>query len=368
MLFDDQLAALESDSRKSGHAGRRARLRAAGRRPRRRARAGHHDRRRLPLLLDRPAQVHRRRHPRPRAVHPQHDHRRVHRRLRGRPGRRAQGRAHADPPPQLPRLADRDPPRRPRGQQDGPRRLVGRALRRDRARLPRLRRPRSASRTSPASRSRACRARTSSTRRRDALVRRADADGVPRGGRARRGAHAARPVPHAGAVGQPARPRLPRLRRHDRGRHDLPGRPHRRPAVGADERGRAHRHLRRRPRAGRRRAVGHAHADRRDRHQPRRRHREGRRAPRGRAPVRGDARVDGRGADAAGPQLPDAHRRRPGDGDDHAAQVQAQRQLARAPRRDQAGAERDRRRATSSSTARSPSIPTRRTARPAASS
>ena len=47
-----------------------------------RARAGHHDRRRLPLLRDRPAQVHRRRHARPRAVHAQHGHRRLDRRLR----------------------------------------------------------------------------------------------------------------------------------------------------------------------------------------------------------------------------------------------------------------------------------------------
>ena len=46
------------------HPGRRARLRAAGRRPGRRARAGHHHRRRLPLLLHRQAQVHRRRHAR----------------------------------------------------------------------------------------------------------------------------------------------------------------------------------------------------------------------------------------------------------------------------------------------------------------
>ena len=64
LLFEDQLAALEADSQAGRHAGRRPRLRAAGRRPRRRARAGHHDRRRLPLLLHRQAQVHRRRHAR----------------------------------------------------------------------------------------------------------------------------------------------------------------------------------------------------------------------------------------------------------------------------------------------------------------
>ena len=103
MLFEDQLAALEADSQQVRHAGRRHRLRAAGRRPRRRARAGHHDRRRLPLLLHRPAQVHRRRHARPRAVHAQHGHRRLDRRPRRDPDRRAQGRADADAPPQLPR-------------------------------------------------------------------------------------------------------------------------------------------------------------------------------------------------------------------------------------------------------------------------
>ena len=106
------------------HAGRRARLRAAGRRPRGRARAGHHHRRRLPLLLDRQAQVHRRRHARPRAVHAQHGDRRLDRRPRRDPDRRAQGRADADPAAQLHRLAARHPPRRAGGQQDGPGRLL----------------------------------------------------------------------------------------------------------------------------------------------------------------------------------------------------------------------------------------------------
>ena len=58
-----------------------ARPGAAHRRPARRARAGHHHRRRLPLLrhADR-RELHPRRLPRARAVHPQHGHRRVHRR------------------------------------------------------------------------------------------------------------------------------------------------------------------------------------------------------------------------------------------------------------------------------------------------
>ena len=75
---------------------------AADRRPARRARAGHHDRRRLPLLRRRPRrQVHHRRHPGPRAVHAQHGHRRLDRRPLDRPGRRAQGR-HASRPAATP--------------------------------------------------------------------------------------------------------------------------------------------------------------------------------------------------------------------------------------------------------------------------
>jgi bifunctional enzyme CysN/CysC len=69
------------------------------------------------------AQVHRRRLPRPRAVHPQHGHRRLDRRPGGGAGRRAQGPAAADPPAQLHRLAARHPPRGAGGQQDGSGRL-----------------------------------------------------------------------------------------------------------------------------------------------------------------------------------------------------------------------------------------------------
>ena len=43
---------------------------------------------------------------------------------RGHPRRRPQGRAHPDPPAQLPRVAARHPPRRARGQQARPRRLL----------------------------------------------------------------------------------------------------------------------------------------------------------------------------------------------------------------------------------------------------
>ena len=140
MLFEDQLAAIEADSQEVGHARRRHRLRAAGRRPGRRARAGHHDRRRLPLLQHRPAQVHRRRHAGPRAVHAQHDHRRVHRRRGGDPDRRAQGRADADAPAQLPGQPDRHPQGGAGDQQDGPGRLLAAGLRPHRRGVPRLRR------------------------------------------------------------------------------------------------------------------------------------------------------------------------------------------------------------------------------------
>ena len=58
--------------------------RAAHRRPAGRAGAGHHDRRRLPLLRHAQAEVHHRRHPRPHPVHAQHGHRRVDRRPRAR--------------------------------------------------------------------------------------------------------------------------------------------------------------------------------------------------------------------------------------------------------------------------------------------
>ena len=62
----------------------------------RRARAGHHHRRRLPLLRDRAAQVHPRRHAGPRAVHAQHGDRRVDRRRRHPARRRPARRAGAD--------------------------------------------------------------------------------------------------------------------------------------------------------------------------------------------------------------------------------------------------------------------------------
>ena len=193
------------------------------RRPGGRARAGHHDRRRLPLLL------HRRGASSSSPTRPGHE---QYTRnmvtgastadLRGDPDRRAQGRADADAPAQLPRLAARHPPRRAGGQQDGPGRLLAAsvfdAIAADYRAFARADRPR---RRRRASRCRRCTATTSST------PQRATCPGttgptlleLPRD--ASRSTTTVRDaaVPHAGAVGEPPEPRFPRLRRHDRRRH-----------------------------------------------------------------------------------------------------------------------------------------------------
>ena len=95
------------------------------------------------------------------------------------------------------------------GQQDGSGRLVAGRLRRDRGRFRRLR-PISASRTWSASRCRRSMATTSSARARDGLVSRPDPARPSRDGRDR-GDAARRAVPHAGAMGQSAKRRFPRL-------------------------------------------------------------------------------------------------------------------------------------------------------------
>ena len=94
-VYEDQLAAV----RKATHAWRATRHRplAHHRRPRGRARAGHHDRRRVPLLHDGRAQVHHRRHAGPRAVHAQHGHGRLDGERRDHPHRRAPRRARSRP-------------------------------------------------------------------------------------------------------------------------------------------------------------------------------------------------------------------------------------------------------------------------------
>ena len=113
---------------------RALRPRAADRRPARRARAGDHDRRRLPLLRHRAALVHPRRHARPRPLHAQHGHRGVDRRRRDRADRRPPA-ASSSSPSATPssRRCCTCRTRRVR-EQDGPRRLGPRRVRRDRRR------------------------------------------------------------------------------------------------------------------------------------------------------------------------------------------------------------------------------------------
>ena len=182
----------------------RGRPRAAHRRPARRARAGHHHRRRLPLLRHGQPLVRPRRLPRPRAVHPQHGHRVLDRRRRRAPRRRPQGRARADPAPPRRRRAAAGAARRRRRQQDRPRRLLAGGLRPGRGRRagrrPRARRRR---RASP-SRSRPRRRQRRRPLVAHALVRR------PQPARAARGAAAvgrprARVLPPAGAARHPTR-------------------------------------------------------------------------------------------------------------------------------------------------------------------
>ena len=179
--------------------------------------------------------------------------------------------------------------------------------------------------------------------RQHAVVHGPDADGVPRDGRDRRRRRAARPVSHAGAVGQPAEPRLPRLLGPHRRRRRAPG-----DRVRVLPSGRESTVARIVTQdgdlaAGGRRPVDHAHARRRDRHQPRRRARGRRCAAGDRRPVRGQPRLDERGADAARPAVSDEDRREDGRRDARRAEVQDQRQHARAPRGEDARAERDRR-------------------------
>ena len=124
-VLEDQVATLARTTERRG--GKGPRPGAPDRRPRRRARAGHHDRRRLPLLRDQEAQVHHRRHPGPRAVHPQHGDRRLDGRSHDRADRREEGRAAAVAPPRRGREPARHPAPRRRRQQDGRGRLLRRS-------------------------------------------------------------------------------------------------------------------------------------------------------------------------------------------------------------------------------------------------
>ena len=151
------------------------------------------------------------------------------------------------------------------------------------------------------------------------------------------------PVPHAGAVGEPAELELPGLLRSDRQRQRADGRARARAALGPRERGGAHRDGRWRAARGDRRAIGDAAARQRDRREPGGRAGRGRCPTAGRQPVRSDHSLDARGAAAAGTRLSDegGHAHRLGDG--HAHQAPDQRQYARAHRGRAARAQRHRR-------------------------
>ncbi len=77
LIFDDQLEALERESRRFGTTGEAIdfSLLLDGLEDERQQR--HHDRRRLSLFCHPQARLYRRRYPRPRAVHPQHGDRRL---------------------------------------------------------------------------------------------------------------------------------------------------------------------------------------------------------------------------------------------------------------------------------------------------
>ncbi len=113
--------------------------RAADRRPACRARAGHHHRRRLPLLRDAAAQVHHRRHAWAHSVHAQHGDRRVHRRPRDRAGRRQERADRAESQARVPHHAAARAAPGARGQQDGPGQLRAGGVQQDRRGIHRLR-------------------------------------------------------------------------------------------------------------------------------------------------------------------------------------------------------------------------------------
>ena len=197
-----------------GHARGRHRFRAARRRLVGGARAGHHDRRGVSVLLDRQTQVHRGRYPGPRAVHAQHDHRRVDGGSRRHPPRRAQGRAAADAASQLSRLAPRYSARGPRHQQDGPGRLLGRSVQANRKGIRRVRAANRVERREVHSGLGRARPQHRAARRLDAVVRRSHADRAP-GNRRRVGRGRRKAVSPAGAAREQAERRFPRLCRVD---------------------------------------------------------------------------------------------------------------------------------------------------------
>ena len=270
-----------------------------------------------------------------------------------------------------PRLAARHPPRRAGGQQARPGRLLRGGLRHRSRPTTGRSPPRSASdRHRRASRCRRCAATTSSSPARTRPGTRADADRAPRDRRGRPTTSARGPFRMPVQWVQPAQPRLPRLLRPDRRRH-ASGR-----ATGCACCPRAARPrvarivtVRRRSRRGRRRAVGHAHARRRDRRQPRRRARAPP-ATRPRVADQFEAHVVWMSEEPMLPGRPYLLKlgSRTVGATHRPAEVQGQRQHARAPGGDDAGAQRDRRLQPQSRSPGRRSTPTPRTATWAASS
>ncbi len=262
---------------------------AVHRRPQGRARAGHHDRRRLPLLRDGEAQVHPRRHAGTRAVHAQHGHRRVDGGRRHPAGRRAPGRTGAVAAPRADRPAARDhatscsPSTRWTWSTSTATcsTASGTSSRRS-----------CTARGSTRFRSAPCWATTSS---RQARARRGSRGRAcwnsSRRSRSRATHRRCRCRFPVQLVVRPTR-RIPWLRRADCVGHGAGRRHGARLAVRAQRPGQTHRDLRRRPGPGVLAHVRHPHPGRRDRHQPRRRDRE--RAADGRAAVRGRDGLDGR--------------------------------------------------------------------------
>ena len=215
-----------------------------------------------------------RRRARPRPVHAEHGHRRLDRRRRRDPARRAQGRRRADAPP----LLHRRDPRRSRTSWSPSTRWTSSTSRPSASPRSRPTCRRSPTRLGlhdaraiPMSALRGRQRRRA--RRRDALVRRPDAARASRDDRDRR-----RPQPRGpalpGAVGDPAdvrrAPRLPRLRRRGRRRHLAGRRRGRRAAVGPAHARRGGRDLRGPARGGDPAAVGDDPARGRRRRRPRR--------------------------------------------------------------------------------------------------
>ena len=245
-VHPDRPAALRLQGRDGGPArgcradlaGTRQRLhrpRAGDRRAALRAGAGHHHRRRLPLLRHGQAEIHHRRHPGPHPVHPQHGHRNLDRAAGDRARRRPPRAVGAVPPARLPGFAARRAACGARGQQDGSDRLGRGALQLDSRRVPRVRRPAGHPRRHHHSDVGAQRRQRGHQVRQGPLVRRAATAEPPRGRLHRR-----RPQPRRRALPGPVRdpaadPRARRpsqLRGHRRQRCAAP----RRRGRGAAER------------------------------------------------------------------------------------------------------------------------------------